>query len=100
VYPCSEPPYSVSRLRGRLALIIVLDQFSRNVYRGTPEAYAQDSKAQALALSGLDTAMETTLSLGERIFFLIPLGHSEDLALHDRGMPYVEQMVERALVHI
>jgi uncharacterized protein (DUF924 family) len=38
--------------RGRLALIIVLDQFSRNVYRATPDAYAQDPKAQALALMG------------------------------------------------
>jgi uncharacterized protein (DUF924 family) len=86
--------------RGRLALIIVLDQFSRNVYRGSPDAYAQDSRAEALTLSGLDAGMEKTFSLPERFFFLLPLGHSEDLALQDRGMPYMEQMVEQAPAHL
>jgi uncharacterized protein (DUF924 family) len=86
--------------RGCLALIIVLDQFSRNVYRGTPQAYAQDSTAQALALSGLDSGMARTFSLPERLFFLLPLGHSEDMALQDRGVLYMEQMVEEAPAHL
>ncbi len=46
--------------RGRLALIIVLDQFSRSVYRGTPMAYAQDPTAQRLALEGIDAGMAAT----------------------------------------
>jgi len=86
--------------RGRLALIIVLDQFSRNLYRGTPEAYAQDSKAQSLVVSGLEAGIEATYSLAERYFFLLPTGHSEDLTLHDRGLPHVEKMVEQAPEHL
>ena len=43
--------------RGRLALIVVLDQFSRNVYRGSPLSYAQDEKALGLALEGIDLGM-------------------------------------------
>jgi uncharacterized protein (DUF924 family) len=70
------------------------------VYRGRPEAYAQDPTAQALALSGLDARMERTLSLGDRMFFLLPLGHAEVLALHDRALPYLAQIVEQAAEHL
>jgi uncharacterized protein (DUF924 family) len=66
--------------RSRLALIIVLDQFSRTIYRGTAQAFAQDSKASALAIEGIDighyAALETPW---EKTFFLLPLGHSENL---------------------
>lgn len=64
--------------RGRLALIIVLDQFSRNVYRDSPEAYAADEKALALCLDGLDDAMDRELQPIERAFFYMPAMHSED----------------------
>jgi len=62
--------------RGRLALIVVLDQFSRNVYRGSPLSYAQDEKALRLAVEGLDLGMDRKLSAMERFFFWLPLGHS------------------------
>lgn len=66
--------------RSRLALILVLDQFSRTIYRGTPQAFAQDPKACKLALEGIEmghyAALETPW---EQTFFLLPLGHSEDL---------------------
>lgn len=80
----------------RLALIIVLDQFSRNFYRGTPDAYAQDHIAQGLVLGGLDVAMEKALSLAELIFFILPLLHSEEVALHNKAIPYVEEVVRKA----
>jgi uncharacterized protein (DUF924 family) len=70
--------------RGRLALIIVLDQFSRNIYRDSLLAYAQDSTALELALSGIEAGMERDLTFTERIFFRLPLSHSEDLAIHER----------------
>jgi uncharacterized protein (DUF924 family) len=70
------------------------------VYRGRPEPYAQDPTAQALALSGLDARMERTLSLADRMFFLLPLGHAEVLALHDRALPYLAQIVEQAAEHL
>ena len=48
--------------RGRLALIVVLDQFSRHVYRGSPLSYAQDEKALRLALEGIDSGMARELA--------------------------------------
>ena len=55
--------------RGRLALIVVLDQFSRNVYRGSPLSYAQDEKVQRLAVEGIESGMDRELSRSERFFF-------------------------------
>ncbi len=79
--------------RGRLALIIMLDQFSRNLYRGTAEAFAQDGAAQKLTVEGLDVGMDATLSPHERMFFALPLGHAEDLALQQRALAYVDTWV-------
>jgi uncharacterized protein (DUF924 family) len=58
--------------RGRLALIIVLDQFSRNIYRGSPLSYSQDEKALELALEGIDLGMDRELGAVERNFFWLP----------------------------
>ena len=81
--------------RGRLALIIVLDQFSRTVYKGTPLAYAQDPAALQLALSGIEVGMERVLSLMERLFFTLPLGHAEGPDLPERADWMVRQAEER-----
>ena len=67
--------------RGRLALILLLDQFTRNVHRGAPGAFAGDAKAQALVLEGLTAGMDNPLNLAERQFFYMPLVHAEDLEL-------------------
>jgi uncharacterized protein (DUF924 family) len=64
--------------RGRLALILLLDQFTRNIRRGGPGAFAGDSKAQALVLDGLAAGMDKPLNLAERHFFYMPLVHAED----------------------
>jgi uncharacterized protein (DUF924 family) len=82
--------------RGRLALIIVLDQFSRNIYRGSPLSYSQDEKALKLALEGIDLGMDRELKRVERSFFWLPLGHSEDLALHERSVEHAEEEVANA----
>lgn len=65
---------------GRLALILLLDQFPRNIYRGTAQAYAGDARAAHLARTGLDAGMDRELGLFERAFFLMPLEHSESPA--------------------
>jgi uncharacterized protein (DUF924 family) len=67
--------------RGRLALILVLDQFSRHVFRGRPEAFASDPKAQTLTREGLDAGMDQSLTSAERHFFYMPLMHAEDAEL-------------------
>ena len=81
--------------RSRLALIVILDQFSRTIHRGTAGAFAQDAKALALAYQGIEighyAALETPF---EKTFFLLPLGHSESLANLDRAIRMADQLVE------
>ncbi len=86
--------------RGRLALIVVLDQFSRNVYRGSPLSYAQDPKALRLAVEGIDAGMDQELSFAEKMFFWMPLGHSEDLALNERAVLYQEEAMADPPAHL
>jgi uncharacterized protein (DUF924 family) len=85
--------------RGRLALIIVLDQFSRHIYRDSPFSYSQDEKALKLALEGIDLGMDRELGAMERNFFWLPLGHSEDLALHERSVRHAEEEAASAPPH-
>jgi uncharacterized protein (DUF924 family) len=83
--------------RPRLALIIVLDQFSRSVFRGTARAFAQDQKALALALAGLEIGHFTALeSPWEKTFFFLPLGHSEQLLHLECAVRLAEQLAEEA----
>src|SRR5580700_2529004 len=63
--------------RRRLSLILLLDQFARNIYRGRARAYAGDEQALALALSGMQSGADAALDPVERIFFYMPLQHSE-----------------------
>lgn len=65
--------------KGALALIILLDQFSRNIYRGTPEAFSQDKQALRIAQNGIERGFDKELHPVERTFFYMPLMHSEDL---------------------
>ena len=65
--------------RGRLALIILLDQFSRHIHRGNAEAFAQDHKAQRLCIDGIGACDDQNLHPIERSFFYLPLEHAEDL---------------------
>ena len=69
--------------RGSLALIIVLDQFSRNIYRETSGAFESDPKALQLSVEGIQKGMDKRLSLEQRSFFYLPLRHSENLAMQE-----------------
>lgn len=64
--------------RGRLALILLLDQFPRNIYRDTPQAFAYDQQALKLAFEGIDKNEDAQLLPIERAFLYFPLMHSED----------------------
>lgn len=66
---------------GRLAQVILFDQFPRNMYRGTPAAFATDPLAQKLALSALSEGDESQLRPIERVFLYMPLNHAEDRRL-------------------
>lgn len=68
--------------QGRLAEIIILDQFSRNMFRDQPEAFAQDALALALAQEAIACRADRELTPVERNFLYMPLMHSESLAIH------------------
>jgi uncharacterized protein (DUF924 family) len=68
---------------GRLAEILVLDQFSRNIHRDTAQAFANDPIALALAREATDTGADRALSPQQRAFLYMPFMHSESLADHD-----------------
>src|SRR5918993_1739792 len=95
-----ELDYWADTPRGRLALIIVLDQFSRNIYRGLPLSYSQDEKALKLAIEGIELGMDRELKPAERNFFWLPLGHSEEIALHERSVKHAEEEAANAPEHL
>jgi len=72
-------------VRGRLAEILVLDQFSRNIHRDTPRAFAQDGMALALAQEAVAAGALAALEPVERAFLLLPYMHSESRAIHLRA---------------
>ena len=65
--------------RGRLAVLILLDQMRRNIYRGTAEAFGRDGRARYLMRDGVSRMMDLKLSPIERVFFYMPLQHAESL---------------------
>jgi uncharacterized protein (DUF924 family) len=67
----------------RLALVILLDQFTRNVFRGKGQALAGDTRAQQLVLQALAAGDDLTLPWAGRLFLYMPLMHAESLALQD-----------------
>jgi uncharacterized protein (DUF924 family) len=69
---------------GVYALLILLDQFPRNLYRGTPEAFASDALAVAVAKRALARGFDARFDNPERRFFYMPFMHSEDLADQER----------------
>ncbi len=71
---------------GILGLIIVLDQFSRNIYRESPRAFEADAKALQLAVDGIKRGFDERLTLEQRSFFYLPLRHAEDLEMQKLGL--------------
>lgn len=69
--------------RGRLAEIIVLDQFSRNIFRDNARAYAQDALALALAQEAVAQGADQNLATEEKSFLYMPYMHSESIRIHD-----------------
>jgi uncharacterized protein (DUF924 family) len=72
--------------RRLLALLLLLDQFPRHIHRGKSRAFAQDARAMALSLDGLQTGADATLSLAERMFFYLPLQHCESRAVQEESI--------------
>ncbi len=79
---------------GRLALIILLDQFSRNLFRGSPRSWTQDLLAQKLCLEGIEQGHDVELGIVERAFFYLPLEHAEDLHLQELSVEKYRELLE------
>lgn len=78
--------------RGRLAEIIILDQFSRNIYRNQPQAFAQDDVALALAQEAVIHSIDLQLTPNERAFLYMPYMHSESKIIHEQAMLLFNQL--------
>lgn len=80
----------------RLALVILLDQFTRNVYRGTARAFVGDAHSQALVQDALAQEWDTGLPLAGAVFLYMPLMHAEDLTLQDECVRRFKALLARA----
>ena len=90
--------------QGRLAEILVLDQFSRNLHRGTPAAFAQDGMALVLAQELVASGQDRALPPAQRAFAYMPYMHSESAAIHAQSVqlfaqPGLEGNLRFALQH-
>lgn len=86
--------------RGRLAMILLLDQFSRNIFRGTPEAFAYDHVALELSLEGLAQGDDLDCGLFGRAFCYLPLEHAEDLVRQEQSVALFRNLLDEAPDHL
>ncbi len=82
--------------RGGLALVILLDQFTRNVHRGSGRAFEHDARARAYAVASLEAGHDADLEPMHAYFLYMPLMHSENLEDQERCIRLFEQAAARA----
>ena len=80
----------------RLALVILLDQFTRNVFRGQARAFAGDGRAQTLVADGAIPDWPARLPLAGQVFLTMPLVHAETMTLQDEGVRRLEALLASA----
>lgn len=80
--------------RGRLALIVLLDQLSRNIHRGSSAAYRLDDRALAACLEGIELGHDRALAPIERTFFYLPMEHAEDRAVQALSVKHFETLAD------
>jgi uncharacterized protein (DUF924 family) len=83
----------LNSIKGQLALIIVLDQFSRVINRDNADAFSQDSKALAIALEGVGKSYDNSLPFIERVFYYMPLEHSENLDNQSQSVELFQKLL-------
>ena len=94
-----ELDHLAARSRGALALIILLDQFSRNLFRGNSRAFACDAKARALCNGMIARQEDLALTRMQRIFCYLPLQHSESLDDQVRSVKLFDSLGEDKVFH-
>jgi uncharacterized protein (DUF924 family) len=87
-------------IRGRLAEIVVLDQFSRNIHRGSATAFESDAQALVLAQEAVRDETRFELAADEKAFLYMPFMHSESIVIHEEGLKlFSEPGLEQHLVY-
>ncbi|MFT4551673.1 MAG: hypothetical protein ACI9S8_000289 [Chlamydiales bacterium] len=82
--------------KSRLALVILLDQFTRNIYRGSEQSFAYDPIALRVCLETIEKGKDKDLFPVERSFFYLPLEHSEDLSLQNLSVEKFQKLLEES----
>jgi len=85
--------------KGALALVLLLDQIPRNIYRGTERAFASDRLAVAVTERAIDRGFDQQLDLEKRKFLYLPFMHSEDLTEQERSVALAEALGDEKTVH-
>jgi len=82
--------------RGRLALILLIDQFRRNIFRGTAQAFSHDRQALDLSVAGIRLGADDSLAPAERIFFYMPFQHAENPGVQDESVILYRELAAAA----
>jgi uncharacterized protein (DUF924 family) len=77
---------------GALALLVMLDQFPRNAFRGTPRMYATDQKARSVAADAIDAGFQHEVHPSWQVFFALPFAHSENPVDQDRSVALAREI--------
>ena len=88
------PSGATQSARGSLAAIIVLDQFPRNMFRNSPQAFATDAQALSIAQQAIAQSLDKQLSNLQRVFLYMPFQHSEDRAVQARSVELFAELAE------
>jgi len=83
---------------GALALVILLDQFSRNLLRGSPDAFVNDAKALRITKTAIEKGFDLQMSLLRRVFFYVPFEHSENLDDQEQGVQLYTDLGEESFL--
>ena len=81
--------------KSHLALIILLDQFTRNIFRGSAQAFSCDEQVRAICHQGLQQGVDRQLSVSEQLFFYLPLEHSELIADQKLCVRLIKQLADK-----
>ena len=80
------------KAEGALTLMILLDQFPRNIFRGDPQSFATDFKALGIAKQAITNGLETKLTVTQKIFFYLPFEHSENMEDQNQAIKLCEAL--------
>jgi uncharacterized protein (DUF924 family) len=84
---------------GALALLLLLDQFPRNAFRGTPRMYATDAMARAMAMAAIEAGHDRQVETALQLFFYLPFAHSENLTDQERSVFFNRRLGQPNLSH-